>query len=327
MTGIVRRSVLGAAASLAAALVVLPLGAGPTRAADPIPVVATFSILGDFVRQVGGDRVAVKILVGPNGDAHVYNPTPADAKSVAGAKVVFVNGLGFEGWMQRLVKASGTKAPLVTATTGITPREMADEDDDHDHDPKAKGKGKDAHAGHDHGATDPHAWQSVANAKVYIANVRDGLIAADPDGKATYEANAGAYLAKLDALEADVKAAIDKIPATERRVLTSHDAFGYFSGAYGITFLAPQGISTEAEATAKDVAKLIRQIKKEKVKAVFVENMTDGRIVERIAKETGIRLGGSIFSDSLSPETGPAATYIDMVRHNVKLLTAAMAGA
>lgn len=327
MTGIVRRSVFGAAASLAAALVILPFGAGPTRAADPIPVVATFSILGDFVRQVGGDRVAVKILVGPNGDAHVYNPTPADAKSVAGAKVVFVNGLGFEGWMQRLVKASGTKAPIVTATTGITPREMADEDDDHDHDPKAKGKGKDAHAGHDHGATDPHAWQSVANAKVYIANVRDGLIAADPDGKATYEANAGAYLAKLDALEADVKAAIDKIPATERRVLTSHDAFGYFSGAYGITFLAPQGISTEAEATAKDVAKLIRQIKKEKVKAVFVENMTDGRIVERIAKETGIRLGGSIFSDSLSPETGPAATYIDMVRHNVKLLTAAMAGA
>jgi len=327
MTGIVRRSVLGAAASLAAALVILPLGAGATRAADPMPVVATFSILGDFVRQVGGDRVAVKILVGPNGDAHVYNPTPADAKSVAGAKVVFVNGLGFEGWMQRLVKASGTKAPIVTATTGITPREMADEDDDHDHDPKAKGKGKDAHAGHDHGATDPHAWQSVANAKTYIANVRDGLIAADPDGKAIYEANAGAYLAKLDALEADVKAAIDKIPATERRVLTSHDAFGYFSGAYGITFLAPQGISTEAEATAKDVAKLIRQIKKEKVKAVFVENMTDGRIVERIAKETGIRLGGSIFSDSLSPETGPAATYIDMVRHNGKLLTAAMAGA
>lgn len=327
MTGIVRRSVLGAAASLAAALVVLPLGAGPSRAADPIPVVATFSILGDFVRQVGGDRVAVKILVGPNGDAHVYNPTPADAKAVAGAKVVFVNGLGFEGWMQRLLKASGTKAPIVTATTGITPREMADEDDDHDHDPKAKAKGKDAHAGHDHGATDPHAWQSVANAKTYIANVRDGLIAADPDGKATYEANAGAYLAKLETLEADVKAAIDKIPATERRVLTSHDAFGYFSGAYGITFLAPQGISTEAEATAKDVAKLIRQIKKEKVKAVFIENMTDGRIVERIAKETGIRLGGSIFSDSLSPETGPAATYIDMVRHNVKLLSAAMAGA
>jgi len=326
MTGIVRRSVLGAAASLAAALVVLPLGAGPTRAADPIPVVATFSILGDFVRQVGGDRVAVKILVGPNGDAHVYNPTPADAKSVAGAKVVFVNGLGFEGWMQRLVKASGTKAPIVTATTGITPREMADEDDDHDHDPKAKGKGKDAHAGHDHGATDPHAWQSVANAKVYIANVRDGLIAADPDGKATYEANAGAYLAKLDALEADVKAAIDKIPATERRVLTSHDAFGYFSGAYGITFLAPQGISTEAEATAKDVAKLIRQIKAEKITAVFVENMTDRRLIDRVAKETGVTPGGELFADALSPKGGPAPTYVDMVRHNLTLLTKAMIG-
>lgn len=307
-----------AAATLVAALA-LPLAPWAARAAETVPVIASFSILGDFVREVGGDRVALKTLVGPDGDGHVYNPTPADAKAVAEAKVVFVNGLGFEGWIPRLVKASGTKAALVTATKGIKPREMKD-DDDH-----GKG-GKHAH-GHDHGAEDPHAWQSVANAKVYVANVRDGLIAADPAGKAVYEANAAAYLARLDALEAEIRAAIDSIPATERRVLTSHDAFGYFGAAYGITFIAPQGVSTEAEATAKDVARLIRQIRKDKVRAVFIETITDGRLIDRIAKETGIKVGGSIYSDALSPSTGPAATYIDMVRHNVKLLTAAMAGA
>lgn len=309
-----------AAATLVAALA-LPFAAWTAKAAETIPVIASFSILGDFVREVGGDRVALKTLVGPDGDGHVYNPTPADAKAVAEAKVVFVNGLGFEGWIPRLVKASGTKAALVTATKGIKPREMKD-DDDHDH---GKG-GKHAH-GHDHGAEDPHAWQSVANAKIYVANVRDGLIAADPAGKAVYEANAAAYLARLDALETEIRAAIDRIPAAERRVLTSHDAFGYFGAAYGITFVAPQGVSTEAEATAKDVARLIRQIRKDKVRAVFVETITDGRLIDRIAKETGIKVGGAIYSDALSPSTGPAATYIDMVRHNVKLLTAAMAGA
>lgn len=316
MTIVTRRF---AAAALVAALA-LPFAAGTAKAVETVPVIASFSILGDFVREVGGDRVALNTLVGPDGDGHVYNPTPADAKAVAEAKVVFVNGLGFEGWIPRLVKASGTKAALVTATKGIKPREMKDDDDDH-----GKG-GRHAH-GHDHGAEDPHAWQSVANAKVYVANVRDGLIAADPAGKAVYEANAAAYLARLDALEAEIRAAIDRIPAAERRVLTSHDAFGYFGAAYGITFIAPQGVSTEAEATAKDVARLIRQIRKEKVRAVFVETITDGRLIDRIAKETGIKVGGSIYSDALSPSTGPAATYIDMVRHNVKLLTAAMAGA
>lgn len=316
MTIVTRRF---AAAALVAALA-LPFAPGTAKAAETVPVIASFSILGDFVREVGGDRVALKTLVGPDGDGHVYNPTPADAKAVAEAKVVFVNGLGFEGWIPRLVKASGTKAALVTATKGIKPREMKDEDDDH-----GKG-GRHAH-GHDHGAEDPHAWQSVANAKVYVANVRDGLIAADPAGKAVYEANAAAYLARLDALEAEIRAAIDRIPAAERRVLTSHDAFGYFGAAYGITFIAPQGVSTEAEATAKDVARLIRQIRKDRVRAVFVETITDGRLIDRIAKETGIKVGGSIYSDALSPSTGPAATYIDMVRHNVKLLTAAMAGA
>ena len=330
MIDIRRRLLLLAAlgSSLAALAVPSPLAAEETK----LPVVATFSILGDFVERVGGDRVTVKTLVGPNGDAHVYEPTPADAKALAAAKVVFVNGIGFEGWMARLAKASGTRAPIVTATAGLTPREIADDDHDeapakggkgHDHDKAAKAKG---HEGHDHGGLDPHAWQSAANAKVYVANIRDGLVAADPAGKSVYEANAAKYLGELETLEAEVKAAVAAVPAERRRVITSHDAFGYFAAAYGIEFVAPQGISTEAEVTAKAVAKLIRQIKTEKITAVFVENMTDRRLIDRVAKETGVMPGGELFADALSPKGGPAPTYVDMVRHNVTLLTRAMIG-
>lgn len=281
--------------------------------ATRLPVVATFSILGDFVARVGGDRVALTVLVGPNGDAHVYEPTPADAKAVGEAKLVVANGFGFEGWMERLVKASGTHAPIVAATAGLTPREMEDDD--------AKPVG-----GKKPIVTDPHAWQAVGNARRYVANVRDALIAADPAGKEVYTANAAAYGAEIDKLEAEVKAAIATVPAAKRRVITSHDAFGYFSAAYGIEFLAPQGISTEAEASAKTVGKLIRQIKAEKITAVFIENMTDKRLVTRIAKETGVTPGGELYADALSPKGGPAPTYVDMVRHNVTLLTRAMIG-
>ena len=217
-------------------------GAG-AAAQDKLKVVATFSILGDLVRNVGGDRVEVATLVGPNGDAHVYSPTPADAKTLAAAKVVFVNGLGLEGWMTRLVKASGTKAPTVVASKGIKPRKMEDEH----------------HPGRT--VTDPHAWQSIANAKIYVANIRDGLIKADPAGKSAYEANAKAYLAKLDALEQEVKAAIAKIPADRRRIITTHDAFGYFGAAYGMEFISPEGVSTDSEPSAKDVARIIAQIR------------------------------------------------------------------
>ena len=300
------------------------LGAGmvPVRAQEAkLPVVASFSILGDFVTRVGGDRVAVTTLVGPNGDAHVYEPTPADARSVAGAKLVVVNGLGFEGWLKKLAKASATKATIVEATKGIKPREMAEEHDEHE-----KGHGKGGHDHHDHGAADPHAWQSVGNVKTYVANIRDALVAADPAGKAVYEANAAAYTAEIEALEAEVKAAVAKIPADKRRVITNHDAFGYFAAAYGIEFLAPQGMSTEGEATPKAVAKLIRQIKAEKITAVFVENMSDDRLVKRIAQETGVTPGGTLYADALSPKGGPAPTYVDMVRHNVSALTKAMAG-
>ncbi len=278
------------------------------RAQDRPKVIASFSILGDLVKSVGGDRVEVATLVGPNGNAHVYAPSPGDAKKVADAKLVFVNGLGFEGWLERLVKASGTKAPIVVATKGIKPLERAGE---HDHD-------------HDHGRADPHAWQSVANAKIYVANIRDALIAADPAGKDAYLANAAAYLAKLDALEREVREVIAKIPADRRRVLTSHSAFGYFQNAYGVNFIAPQGVSTEAEASAKDVAAIIAQIKKQKAAAVFLENVTDPRLVEQIARETGAKVGGTLYSDALTDDKGGATTYIDLIRHNLRQLASAL---
>jgi zinc/manganese transport system substrate-binding protein len=291
-----------------AALAALSVAA-PARAQDRLNVIASFSILGDFVKNVGGDRVQVGTLVGPNGNAHVYAPSPADAKKVADAKLVFVNGLGFEGWLERLVKASGTKAPIVVATKGIKPRERAGGDHDHDH---------------DHGRADPHAWQSVANAKIYVANIRDALIAADPAGKDAYLANAAAYLAKLDALEREVREVIAKIPADRRRVITSHSAFGYFQDAYGVSFTAPQGVSTEAEASAKDVAAIITQIKKQKVAAVFLENVTDPRLVEQIARETGAKVGGTLYSDALTDDKGDATTYTDLIRHNLRQLASAL---
>lgn len=297
--------------------------AGPAFAQSPapkLPVVASFSILGDFVREVGGDRVAVTTIVGANGDAHVYQPTPADAKAMAAAKLVVVNGLGFEGWMDRLVKASGSKAAVIVATQGITPRTGFEDDDD-------APKGKDRHGhkdAHSHGGIDPHAWQSIANAKVYVANIRDGLIAADPSGRDTYTANASAYTARLDALEGEVKAAIGKIPAGQRRIITTHDAFGYFGEAYGLTLISPEGVSTESEASAKDVARIIRQIKAQKIPAVFIENVSDPRLIERIAKETGAKIGGELYSDALSDDKGPASTYIDMMHANVRALSAAL---
>jgi zinc/manganese transport system substrate-binding protein len=293
-----------------AAMLQAMLAAFPASAQDRFNVITSFSILGDFVKNVSGDRVEVGTLVGPNGNAHVYAPSPGDAKKVADAKLVFVNGLGFEGWLERLVKASGTKAPIVVATKGIKPLERAG-GHDHDHD-------------HDHGRVDPHAWQSVANAKIYVANIRDALTTADPAGKDAYLANAAAYLAKLDALEREVREVIAKVPADRRRVITSHNAFGYFQNAYGLSFTAPQGVSTEAEASAKDVAAIISQIKKQKAAAVFLENVTDPRLVEQIARETGAKVGGTLYSDALTDEHGDATTYIDLIRHNLKQLAAAL---
>ncbi|HKG84813.1 MAG TPA: metal ABC transporter substrate-binding protein [Beijerinckiaceae bacterium] len=274
-------------------------------AQDKPKVVATFSILADLANNIGGDRVDVATLVGPDGDAHVYSPTPADGRRLADAKLVIANGFRFEGWMSRLIKSSGTKALVVEAAKGVEPIKAEEHGDGH-------------------ADVDPHAWQSVANVKRYVMNIRDGLIAADPTGKAAYEANAVAYLERLDALDRDVKAAVEAIPRDRRRIITSHDAFGYFQKAYGVTFVAPQGLSTEAEASAKDVAKIIRQIRREKIPAVFLENVSDPRLLERIAKESGARIGGRLYSDALSGADGPARTYIDMMRHNIRALSAAL---
>ncbi len=306
------RRALVAGLAFGFAAVTAPLGA---FAQEKLPVVASFSILGDFTRQVGGDRVSVTTLVGPDGDAHVYSPTPADAKAMAAARLVLVNGLHFEGWLPRLVKSSGTKATMATATKGITPLEAGD---DHDE----KGKGGHAHA---HGHDDPHAWQSVANAKIYVANIRDALSAADPAGKASYDANATAYLAELDKLEGEVKAAVARIPAQRRKAIATHDAFSYFVKAYGIAFVAPQGVSTEAEASARDVARIIRQVKAQKIPAVFLENVTNPRLVEQIARESGAKVGGRLYSDALSAESEPAGTYIRMMKHNISEIEKALA--
>ena len=282
-------------------LIVLALMAitAPARAADRLNVVASFSILGDLVRNVGGANVDVTTLVGPDGDAHVYVPTPADAKRIAGAKLVFVNGLGLEGWLPRLVQSAGNKATIVTATAGIAPLKL----------------GSDA---------DPHAWQSVVNAKIYVANIRDALVAANPADAATFRSNAEAYLARLDALDRDVREAIAKIPESRRKVISTHRAFGYFAAAYGVEFIAPLGVSTESEASARDIAGIITQIRAAKIPAVFLENISDPRLIRQIAAETGVRVGGTLYSDSLTGEKGYAPTYTDMVRHNIKALTGAL---
>jgi zinc/manganese transport system substrate-binding protein len=297
------------------------LSAGPTSAQEAgkqelLRVVASFSILGDMAREIGGERVNVMTLVGPNADAHVYAPTPSDAKAVSEARLIVLNGLKFEGWIDRLLRSSGTKAPQVVATKGVNAIKVAG---GHSHGQK------DRH-GHSHaGEADPHAWQDVANAKIYAANIRDGLIGADPAGKAIYEANAARYIAALDALDAEIRAAFAGIPAAERKIITGHDAFGYFSRAYGVRFISPKGVSTEAEASAKDVAQVIRQAKAEKVKAIFLENIANPALSEQIARETGAKMGGRLYSDALSEPSGPAGTYIAMMRHNAKTITAALA--
>jgi len=281
----------------------------PQAQPERVKVVATFSILGDLVRQVGGERVEVVTLVGPDGDGHVYSPTPADGRRLAAAKVVVTNGLRFEGWINRLVRSSATKAAIVEAAKGVQPITEERAGDSH---------------GHAHGAVDPHAWQSVPNTKIYIANIRDALVAADPAGRAAYEAKAEEFLKALDALDAEVRATVARIPADRRRIITSHDAFAYFEKAYGLDFVAPQGVSTDSEASAKDVARIIQQIRREKIRAVFVENISDARLAERIAKETGAKIGERLYSDALSQPDGPAATYIDMIRHNIRAISTAL---
>ncbi|TPJ75697.1 zinc ABC transporter substrate-binding protein AztC [Mesorhizobium sp. B2-6-2] len=306
-------------AALTLSVITLSAFATSAALAAPLKVVASFTVIADFAKNVGGDRVDITTIVGPDGDAHVYEPSPADAVAMAKADVVLVNGLHFEGFLQRLVDASATKAAIVTLTKGVTPIDFKPEFADAD---AAEGAG----TGGGKTVTDPHAFQSIANAKIYVKNIAEAFCTADSAGCDSYKANAAAYTAKLDALDGEVKAAIQSIPQAKRVVITSHDAFGYFEHDYGLTFLAPQGISTDSEPSAADVAKLVGQVKQDKAAAIFVENITNPRLIEQIAGETGIKVGGTLYSDALSGSDGPASTYIDMMHNNITQIKGAILG-
>jgi len=320
---IARRTFLKCAAAFVAFSLATPVFA---QSKGPIPVVATFSILGDMVKQIGGKHVAVTTLVGPNGDAHVYQPTPADARAVSKAKLLVVNGLGFEGWLHRLIDASDFKGKRVVATQGIEP--IAHEDEDHDKhadsDDHDKHADHESHDKHDHGAFDPHAWQSLRNAIFYVDNITAGLAQANPERATMFYRNRANYVEKVRALDKEIRQIISAVPEASRKIVTSHDAFQYFGRDYGLTFLAPQGFSTESEASAKDVARLIKRIRKDKIRAVFVENITDSRLLEQIARETSASIGGTLYPGALSGPDGPAPVYLDMMRHNAMILAQAL---
>lgn len=291
---------------LLAAVFVALMGLSQPVFADspPLNVVASFSILGDMVKTVGGGAVQVTTLVGPDSDTHTYQPTPDDAKALAKADVIFVNGLGFEGWMQRLIAASGTKAKIIVASNGVKPRTMVEDEGQT--------------------VTDPHAWQNPANGRIYAQNIAAALEAARPEQAQAIKDNAAKYDAEIADADKYIRQQLAGIPESKRKIITSHDAFGYFGAAYDIKFLAPLGMSTESEAAASDVAKLIEQIKAEGVKQVFIENMTDPRLIKQIARDSGAQMGGALFSDALSQPDGSAPTYLAMFRNNVPKLKAAM---
>ena len=272
-------------------------------AADKVPILASFSILGDLV-QVIGDRIAVTTLVGADKDAHVFVPKPADAKNLLQTKLLVTNGLGFERWAQKLVKSAGYKGQSVVASQGIKARTM----------PSKKGKSE----------TDHHAWQDPTNVMLYVRNIAAALSKIDPLGASTYQANSEAYTLELQALDKESKTAFAAIAADKRKVITSHDAFGYFGAHYDIRFLAPQSMSTEAEPSAREVAKLIKQIQKEKIKAVFVENMSNPKLLAQLSKDAGVTIGPALYVDALSKAGGPAGSYLKLMRHNVTQLLADM---
>ena len=278
--------------------------ATPGMAAEKMRLVASFSVLGDMVGRIAGDHAVVLTLVGPDGDAHTFEPSPANAKDVASAKLVFVNGLGLDKWMESLARSAEYKGPVITASSDIKTRTMIEDNET---------------------ITDPHAWQDLRNGEIYVANIAAALIAADPQNAADYTKARDAYVAELAVLDNDVRQQIAAVPEAKRRVITSHDAFGYFGAAYAIEFLAPEGLSTEAEASAGDLSRLMNQIKREGIKALFIENITDPRMMTMIASETGVELGGSLFSDALSRPDGLAPTYIGMFKNNVPKLLAGMA--
>lgn len=288
-------------------------------ASEPLPVVTSFSILADMVKQVGGEYVKVTSLVGPNSDAHLFDPTPADAKRLASAKLVFVNGLGFEGWIDRLVKSSGYRGPVIIATKGVKSIPMENTQHDHGH----------KHArGHQHVIPDPHAWQSLTNARQYVENIKNALVAAMPAQANVFQTRAADYLKEIDALQASTLARFAEVPVAQRRVITSHDAFGYFARAYQVKFYPLQGLSTGSEPSAADVVRIVNEIKMNKVTAIFAENISDPRVLQRVAADSGAKIGGTLYADALSAPGTSADTYLKMFEHNVSsILTAISAKA
>ncbi|MFW7343280.1 zinc ABC transporter substrate-binding protein [Pollutimonas sp. H1-120] len=325
-----RRRVLGtlAGATLAA---VMP-GAFAARSAAaiaPLNVVASFSILGDMVREIGGERVALTTLVGANGDVHSFEPSPRDTKALSEAAVLVLNGLDFETWLPRLVQSSGFKGRQILASKGVAVRRLSadelgggDHGDDHGDEPEGHGKKQhghgDAHAHGDHsvGDIDPHAWQDLRNGMIYAQNIADGLARADPPRASYYKMRAKLYIEKMTKLDAEIRVALADIPANRRIVITSHDAFGYFAQAYGIRFISVAGLSSEAEPSAKDLAAIVDRAKKEHVAGVFIESGTSSRLVKQLARETGIRMGGTLYSDALASADAPAASYLGMFSWN-----------
>lgn len=282
---------------------VATLFVSPLTLAKTVDAVASFTVLADIVKEVGGDHVKVKSLVGPNGDPHTFEPTPQDSEALAKADVVFVSGLGLEGWMDRLIAASGYKGTLVTASKGINTRSMEEE-------------GKTV--------TDPHAWNSMHNGEIYARNVMNALISADPEDAADIRKRGENYIQQLQKLDTWAKSAFAAIPQQKRKVLTSHDAFGYFGQRYNVSFLAPVGFSTEAEASATDVAALIKQLKAEHIRTYFMENQADPRLVKQIASETAAQPGGELYPEALSDANGPAPTYVAAFKHNVDVMLQSM---
>ncbi len=291
-----RRRLLAAAALL---LVGTLASAAEPVAAPPLQVVATFSILADMVREVGGPAVEVSALVGPNADAHVFEPTPSDVRRMARADLVVANGLRFEGWIERLIAASGYRGKVVVASAGITPLRLD-------------------------GGADPHAWQNLANGRRYAETIRTALVAAAPARAAEINARAADYQQRLTALEQDTRSRIAALPESRRRVITSHDAFGYFATAYGVRFIAPRGWTTGSEPSAEAVARIVRQARETQASALLVENISDPRLIERIAREAGLKVGGALYSDALSAPGTAADTYIHLFEHNVRTLVEAM---
>ncbi len=285
-----------------------------SRAADTLPVTASFSILGDLVRVVGAERVSVSTLVGPNEDAHVFEPKPADAKRILQSKLLVVNGLGFEPWAQRLAKSVGYKGSTLAASDGVVtrPRQLNGQ--------QAKNNGH----SHTSAEADPHAWQNPQNVIVYVRNIAAALARLDPAGASSFKINGDAYIKELEALDAWTKTQFATLAKNQRKVITSHDAFGYFADHYDIAFMAPQGVSTDAEPSAKQVAQLIRQMQQEKIKAVFVENMSNSKLLTQLSRDAGATVGASLYADALSAPDQPGATYLKMMRHNVTQLVAGM---